>query len=128
MKDQEQNEMDKDLDEYLAKHYPLKVKKIIFLNWISPQQVLPITGKRVVVIVKLNGKTLWTTIAEYIHPKTILSEDFFDEACEGDDEYDEEKDCYWVKEGWYESNLYSENNWCITDEVMWWAEIEKPKE
>jgi hypothetical protein len=97
------------------------------MNWISPKDSLPPNEKRVAVIVDYYGKH-WTTIAEYIHSRTIKSEDFFNEDCEGDDEYDEENDCYWVKANWYESNLYDEVHWCIIDEVLWWAEIEKPKE
>jgi hypothetical protein len=99
------------------------------LKWKSPKDELPPNGKRVLILVKYgtSGK-LWSAIAEYIHPKTVRAEDFFDDECEGAYEYDEEKDCDWVKSNWYECNLYEEIHWCVNDEVVWWAEIEKPEE
>ena len=41
-------------------------------------------------------------------------------------EYCEEKDAYFVCEGWYEFNQCDEVNWAITDTVTHWAEIPLP--
>lgn len=41
-------------------------------------------------------------------------------------EYCEEKDAYFVREGWYEFNQCDEVNWAITDTVTHWAEIPLP--
>jgi hypothetical protein len=41
-------------------------------------------------------------------------------------EYCEDKDAYFVCEGWYEFNQCDEVNWAITDTVTHWAEIPLP--
>ena len=41
-------------------------------------------------------------------------------------EYCEEKDAYFVREGWYEFNQCDEVNWAVSDTVSHWAEIPLP--
>ena len=41
-------------------------------------------------------------------------------------EYCEDRDAYFVREGWYEFNQCDEVNWGITDTVTHWAEIPLP--
>ena len=58
------------------------------------------------------------------HEKTTDDYDWRD--CECDTEYDEEKDCYWVKECWYEVNVVDDNpNWIIDSDydVTHWMPI-----
>jgi hypothetical protein len=90
--------------------------------WIEvTPETMPKTQQRVQVFyVNSNGKTRYT-IADYIAPKTVLEEDYLSEECSPDfAEYDEEKDCYWTPAGWYESSWESEQNWQITDKVLFW--------
>lgn len=98
------------------------------LQWVSPKDKMPPDQKRVAVIVEMENNSWWTAMAEHISPKTIKSEDYLSDSCEsGDlDEYDNEKDCFWVKENWFESNLFSEDNFVIDRPILFWAEIEKP--
>lgn len=98
------------------------------LNWKTPKEELPPIHRRVAVILEMENGSLWTTMAEYVSSRTIRSEDFLSEDCEpGElDEYDKEKDCHWVKENWFESNLFGEENRVINRPIVYWASIEKP--
>lgn len=54
---------------------------------------------------------------------------FTEEA--GDDEFEageycEEKDEYFIREGWYEFNQHEEVHWAVSEEVLHWAEIPLP--
>jgi hypothetical protein len=65
------------------------------------------------------------TIADFIPYKTVQSPDFLSEECDpGDcDWYDEENDCYWVNECWFESSYEADTNWVLTDEVIGWIPV-----
>ena len=89
-------------------------KKSVFVSCISPH-----TGNR------------FTQKAVYISPKTVLADDFLSDECDCSDgimEYDEEKDCYWVTEGWFEDSLEAEINYHITWEVTHWMTLPNPPE
>jgi hypothetical protein len=98
------------------------------LEWVSPKDMLPPDQKRVAIIIEMENGRWWTTMAEHISAKTVLSEDYLSDDNEPGnlDEYDAEKDCYWVKENWFESNLFSEENFVVNRPVLFWAEIKKP--
>ena len=66
-------------------------------------------------------------MAQYIPPKTVLSEDFLSDefGCECD-EYDEENDCYWVTEGWWESSEEADTNWQISLKITHFARVHPP--
>lgn len=95
-------------------------------KWISIKERLPeiLTGV-LVRYISSYGKT-HTTIAQYIAPKTVLEEDFLDDDAEGCSEYDEEKDCFWVIEGWWENSWESETNWKLTGTVTHWMPLPEP--
>jgi len=89
-------------------------KKSVFVSCISPH-----TGNR------------FTQKAVYISPKTVLADDFLSDECDCSDgimEYDEENDCYWVTEGWFEDSLEAEINYHITWEVTHWLPLPNPHE
>lgn len=77
---------------------------------------------RPVIAVCDNGRVV---IAEYIRKNTVLEEDFIDEDFRdiefGLSEYNEEKDCYYVKENWFEFNQNHELNYVIEEKVLFWA-------
>ena len=86
------------------------------MDWISVKDRMPKSGEKVIAL--LQSKTLQRyrtiTMLAHIgeHEKTTDDYDWRD--CECDTEYDEEKDCYWVKECWYEVNVVDDNpNWII---------------
>jgi len=98
------------------------------LNWIPIKDGMPPDQKRVAVIVEMENGSWWTTMAEHVSAKTVLSEDYLSEDCEPGnlDTYDKENDCHWVNENWFESNLFGEENHVINRPVLFWAIIEKP--
>lgn len=106
----------------------IDTKNTKIIHWKSPAEEMPPDQKRVAVIIEMENGSWWTTMAEHISARTVHSEDYLSDDCEPGnlDEYDEEKDCYWVKENWFESNLFDENNWVINRPILFWALIEKP--
>lgn len=65
------------------------------------------------------------------HKRT--TEEYGWQEYEGETEYDEENDCFWIPEGWWESNYHEDNlNWEIneTDGAIthWMPLPEPPKE
>ena len=65
------------------------------------------------------------------HKRT--TEEYGWQEYEGETEYDEENDCFWIPEGWWESNYHEDNlNWEIgeTDGTIthWMPLPEPPKE
>ena len=70
------------------------------------------------------------TIAQYISYHIVLAEDFLnDEYDESFMDYDEENDCYWTPEGFYEYQYEPEINYFLTEEVLYWMPLpEYPEE
>lgn len=98
----------------------------------------PYCGAEMALKVREEPKSKWN--ARYVcnkchstgpyHEQTTDDYDWQD--CECDTEYDEEKDCYWVKECWYEVNEVDDNpNWIIDSDYVvthWMPLPEPPKE
>ena len=103
-------------------------------EWISVKDGLPKDRKSVNVAVEHkrdDGKTFqFVMTASYIGHHEIEAEEWPD--YDGDTEYDEENDCYWIPENWYEDNFMEDNmNYLICDEyrVTHWMPLpESPKE
>lgn len=73
--------------------------------------------------------TPFQTMAEYIPARTVLFEDYMDDDYCGDDfgDYDEENDCYWTREGWYEWQSETDVNYFLTAKVTHWMPLfERP--
>lgn len=67
--------------------------------------------------------------AHYVAPHTQTTEDYGWENDSFDVEYDEEKDCYWIPECWYEDNAIEDNgNWILNDEfdILAWKPLSEP--
>ena len=64
-------------------------------------------------------------MADYIPAKTVRFEDYCDKNYFNDyGDYDEENDCYWTPEGWYEYQLSTNVNFLISDgEVSHWMPL-----
>lgn len=103
-------------------------------EWISVKDGLPKDRKSVNVAVEHkrdDGKTFqFVMTASHIGYHEIEAEEWPD--YDGDTEYDEENDCYWIPENWYEDNFMEDNmNYLICDEyrVTHWMPLpELPKE
>ena len=76
-------------------------------RWIPVSDGLPDKGQKVIAFYRNRAGFPCQIIAEYIHPRTRLCEDFYDFGVEYEPDYDEETDTEWVKAGWIE-HIY---NW-----------------
>lgn len=112
------------------------VDKILEL-WASvaePQEFvkgIPPDNRNVVIKTEDFSKRKHFVIGKYIHPRS--EEASFDSEYMEASEciYDEDKDIYYLPEGWYEQSLYGSLNiayWFIHDKVIGWRPLPKAKE
>ncbi|WP_076292361.1 DUF551 domain-containing protein [Paenibacillus peoriae] len=97
-------------------------------QWISVNDQLPDTRKRVLVSFITSSGKRWATCAEYIAPRTVPEDEYMDEEYTDGGEYDEENDCYWTTSGWYEFNYEPETNWRLGEKVTHWMPLPKAPE
>lgn len=102
-------------------------------KWISVEDRLPKDRKSVNVVVERkreDGKIFqFVMTASHIGHHEIEAEEWPD--YDGDTEYDEENDCFWIPENWYEDNFMEDNmNYLICDEyrVTHWMPLPEPPE
>lgn len=102
-------------------------------EWISVKDRLPKTQKPVLVCAK--DKTFGykrVLKAAHVGYHECSTDDYEWQEYEGDTEYDEEKDCFWIPDCWYETNAVEDNgNWILNDdyEITHWMPLpEPPKE
>lgn len=97
-------------------------------GWISAKDKKPATLKPVLVVLRRGSGKVCVLKAEYVAPNSILEEDYINEEWwgEGLSDYDEDKDCYWVKENWFECNWYGEYSCVIADKVISWKLLPQP--
>lgn len=98
------------------------------MEWIRISVKHPTPCKTVLVVFENKHGGRFVTMAQYVPPKTILSDDFLSEEAMGNgfEEYDEEKDCYWTPAGWYEWQYVAEQHYFLDERVTHWAEIQMP--
>ena len=102
-------------------------------HWIPVTERLPESEK--IVLVSAKSKTFGyrhTLMVAHIGHQEFTTEEYGWHEYEGNTEYDEEKDCFWIPECWYEVNSVEDNgNWIIDDDydVTHWMPLpEPPKE
>lgn len=90
------------------------------MEWIDVNKQKPRSQKRV-----LAFSSRRAVMAQYIAPKTVLSEDFLSDDYDISDykEYDGGNDCYWVIEGWWEISEEANLNCNISGEVTHWMPL-----
>ena len=95
------------------------------LRWIPVGEQLPKTNKRVEVVCETpTMHNRFITIADYIAPRTVLSEDYLSDDCSLDfSDYDEERDIYWTPTGWYEFQYSAEINYQLDCKVLFWRKL-----
>ena len=97
------------------------------MKWINPEVALPPNGLKVIIIVRNSWDKRHMTVAEYIHPRTVLVEDFLDSDSDFFDVVDDGIE--YVFGGWYEMPLMPDGNYYISDTVEWWMRApEQPAE
>lgn len=98
-------------------------------RWISVKEAnLEVWKKYIVLLKNKEGKT-YSGLAQYFPSKTVLEEDFISDECyeeESITEYDEENDCYWVREGWFEHTIEGEMEYRLSDEVIMVMPLPQP--
>lgn len=100
------------------------------MEWNKYPEVKPENRKEVLLLCKDGSKTYYA-LAEFIPAKTVLSEDYLNNDAQGTEwmeEYDEENDCYWCRENFFEFNYQSEMSWMVDkNDVIAWVELPKEK-
>lgn len=90
-------------------------------KWISVEKEMPKTGVPVIAYgINENGKS--RRLKAYFAPKFSIDADCF----EGDADYCEEKDEYFLPEGWYEQNEYEDINWYVGLKITHWQPLPTP--
>lgn len=102
-------------------------------RWIPVTEQLPESNKAVLISARCKTFGFRHTLkAAHIGHHEATTEDYGWQEYEGDTEYDEEKDCFWIPECWWEDNFADGNsNWIIDSdcEVTHWMPLpELPKE
>jgi hypothetical protein len=100
-------------------------------RWIPVSERLPsdenpvdVTARR-----KEGARGYFVYKAHYIAPHTKTTEDYGWDSDYTDWEYDEENDCYWIPECWYEDNAIADNcNYILDDEfdILAWKPLSEP--
>lgn len=92
-------------------------------HWEKATDIKPKSGKIVLIC----------CVTEQLRRPIILRAVWYDRFTEvvSDDEYEageycEEKDEYFLREGWYEFNQYDDVHWAVSEEVTHWAKIPLP--
>lgn len=85
-------------------------------DWVSVDDSMPETQKMcIVAYCDYHGRER-ITMGWFAPAKTVDASDFSDEV---DGEYDEEKDTYWLKEGWNDESQESEYHYGISGVTHW---------
>jgi len=96
------------------------------MKWISVKNKLPDPEKPVLVFVQnvYEGK-LTRRLRAFYAPKYTIEQGACEDEYNGY-EYNEEKDNYYLCEGWYENNEFDEVNWKIDGDVTHWMPLPEP--
>jgi hypothetical protein len=100
-------------------------------GWIPISERLPENDNPVEVTArrKEGARGYFIYKACYVAPHTQTTEDYGWDIGNVDGEYDEENDCFWVPECWYEDNAIADNgNYILDDEfdILAWRELPEP--
>ena len=99
-------------------------------KWIPVTERLPQSETIVLVSALTKGFTYrHTLMAAHIGHHEFTTEEYGWHEYEGETEYDEEEDCFWIPECWYEVNAVEDNgNWVIDSdyEVTHWMPLPEP--
>lgn len=99
-------------------------------KWIPVTERLPQSETIVLVSALTKGFTYrHTLMAAHIGHHEFTTEEYGWQEYEGETEYDEKEDCFWIPECWYEVNAVEDNgNWVIDSdyEVTHWMPLPEP--
>ena len=92
-------------------------------GWMPIETALPSDNEPVLLTLENAAGHRWVIRAFYAHRFT---ESTGDEDADGACEYNEEKDEYFLEEGWYEQNQYEETHWRVGDKAIAWKYMPLP--
>lgn len=89
------------------------------MEWIKCSEKMPKTEQTVLITVKdktYSSAKTYVSIAAHVGYHEKSTEDW--REYEGDTEYDEENDCFWINPCWYEINIVDDNpNWELSSDL-----------
>lgn len=92
-------------------------------DWISVKDRLPEHYRHVLAYYVNDYGKARIVRAAYIYPRTeVFSNDDYD----GDLDYDEKTDMYYLPAGWIEENEHEDTHWIIDEEVLCWMPLPDP--
>lgn len=97
-------------------------------KWISVEKELPPSCQKVIVVFENTCGNIRCTTSQYTAPKTVLADDFLDNIendCSTLEDYDEQNDCFWVIEGWWEFSEEAEIQYQLSNKVTHWMRLPK---
>ena len=95
------------------------------MNWISVEEKMPEPLQNVLVLINANSAKNQNQMVAHFIPK-------FTEEYHGDDDwydYDEERGCGYVKEGWYANTVYigdEYSSYFVDEKVTRWMPLPEP--
>lgn len=99
-------------------------------KWISVKDRLPESQNPVLVVAVSKGMGLpYIFKAAHINHHEITEDEYGWTDGEYDSEYDEENDCFWIPECWYECNAVEGNtNWVMDEDytITHWTPLPQP--
>ena len=99
-------------------------------EWISVKDRLPESQNPVLVVAVSKGMGLpYVFKAAHINHHEITEDEYGWTDGEYDSEYDEENDCFWIPECWYECNAVEGNtNWIMEEDytITHWMPLPEP--
>ena len=117
-----------DVSEWIADH--LIRNGVTVQEWIPVTERLPESQNPVLVVAVSKGICLpYIFKAAHINHHEITEDEYGWTDGEYDSEYDEENDCFWIPECWYECNAVEGNtNWVMDDDytITHWMPLQQP--
>lgn len=110
--------------------YAPTVNAVEVVRWIPVTQRLPESQTPVLVVAVSKGMRFpYIFKAAHINHHEITEDEYGWTDGEYDSEYDEENDCFWLPECWYECNAVEGNaNWVMDDDysITHWMPLPQP--
>ena len=96
------------------------------MGWIKCSEQMPKPGVPVLAFVQQLEGRKWTRRIRAMYAAERTLEASIEDLADDGYDYDEDRDTYFVKPGWYENNEYEETHWSVNDPVTHWMPLPDP--